>query len=494
MKATRLAIYALLLLVLTVGFASALPVYAQVEPFELTDPATGARPFEGQELRIINTEVVPTLVYEHLVLDAAYVEASGVNLIYENYDQGALLPVLQTMCAAGGDDYDLMFVEDGWSGTLEALGCLEPLTPYYLAAPGDSHPEDFTLRAFGTVAMHNETWYGMPTLIAVGMFAYRTDLFNDPDEQAAFQEQYGRELTVPETWEELVEVGEFFTRPDEDLYGFNYRYGAPNNILFDYMIHFGFSRGVNFFDADFNPLFATDAAFDAAAFFTGQDFLNLQPPGRESFQFGEVLQNYSQGVVAMYGTESWAIPLLLDPEASVVADVTAFAPIPGWLNPETGEIQRALLSAGPAYMINANISDERKRLAWDYLQLAHGREFAGPLAEQYGVAHRVPVFNDPELAEQYPFFPSLLVAMSGGIGRPSEPWWPEAENAIGQALQALLTGAPVEETLTAANEEIVRIVDDAGYYDSGAHYVQVEEREQFVCRLFEEINVEHSEC
>jgi multiple sugar transport system substrate-binding protein len=494
MKATRLAIYALLLLVLTVGFVSALPVYAQVEPFELTDPTTGAKPFEGQELRIINTEVVPTLVYEHQVLDAAYVEASGVNLIYENYDQGALLPVLQTMCAAGGDDYDLMFVEDGWSGTLEALGCLEPLTPYYQAAPGDSHPEDFTARAFGTVAMHNQTWYGMPTLIAVGMFAYRTDLFSDPDEQAAFQEQYGRELTVPETWEELAEVGAFFTRPDDDLYGFNYRYGTPNNILFDYMIHFGFSRGVNFFDADFNPQFATDAAFDAAAFFTGPDTLALQPPGRESFQFGEVLQNYSQGKVAMYGTESWAIPLLLDPEASVVADSTAFAPIPGWLNPDTGEVQRALLSAGPAYMINANISPERKRLAWDYLQLAHGRAFAWPLAEQTGVAHRVPVMSDAALSEQYPFFPALLVAMSGGIGRPSEPWWPEAENALGRGLQAALAGTPVEEALTAANDEVIQIVTDAGYYDSGAHYVQVEEREQFVCDLFAELELEHPEC
>jgi len=494
LKFTRLAVYALLLLVLTMGFVSALPVYAQVEPFELTDPATGARPFEGQELRIINTEVVPILAYEHQVFDAAYTEASGVNLVYENYDQGSLLPVLQTMCAAGGDDYDIMFVEDGWAGALEALGCLEPLTPYYLAAPGDAHPEDYTLRAFGTVAMHNETWYGMPTLIAVGMFAYRTDLFSDPDEQAAFQAQYGRELKVPESWEELMEVGQFFTRPDQDLYGFNYRYGTPNNILFDYMIHFGFSRGVNFFDADFHPLFATEEAFDAARFFTGQDFLNLQPPGRESFQFGEVLQNFSQGKVAMYGTESWAIPLLLDPEASTVADVTGFAPIPGWRNPDTGEIQRALLSAGPAYMINANISPERKRLAWDYLQLAHGQQFARPMAEQYGAAQRVSLLSDPVLAEQYPFFPALLVAMSGGIGRPSEPWWPEAENAIGRGLQAAVAGTPVEEALTTANDEVTQIVTDAGYYDSGAHYVQVEEREQFVCQLFAQINVEHPEC
>ncbi len=475
---------------------SVINVLAQdaIEPFAITDPATGAKPFEGQELRILNTEVVPILSYEHEFLDPAYEEASGVTLVYENYDQGALLPVLQTMCAANGDDYDIMFVEDGWAGALEALGCLEPLTPYFLAAPGDAHPEDFPLRAFGTVAMHKETWYGMPTLVAVGMFAYRTDLFSDPEEQAAFKEQYGRDLTVPETWEELAEVGAFFTRPDEGLYGFNYRYGTPNNILFDYMIHFGFSRGVNFFDADFNPLFATPAAFEAAAFFTGQDVLNLQPPGRESFQFGEVLQNFSQGAVAMYGTESWAIPLLLDPEASKYATSTGFAPIPGWRNPETGEIQRALLSAGPAYMVNANISPERKRLAWDYLQLAHGKEFARLLVEGAGAGHRTSVLSDPEYAEKYPYFPGLLIAESGGIGRPSEPWWPEAENALGQGLQAAVAGTPVEEALTAANEEVIQIVTDAGYYDSGEKYVTVEDREQFVCQLFAEINIEHPEC
>lgn len=497
MKNRRFLTCLLLITVLALSMSlSIVTVMAQtmVEPFEVTDPNTGARPFEGQELRILNTEVVPIIAYEHEVLDPAYEEASGVTLVYENYDQGALLPVLQTMCAAGGDDYDIMFVEDGWTGTLEALDCLEPLTPYYEAAPGDSHPEDFTLRAFGTVAMHNETWYGIPTLVAVGMFAYRTDLFSDPDEQAAFKEQYGRDLTVPQDWQELMEVGQFFTRPDEQLYGFNYRYGTPNNILFDYMIHFGFSRGVNFFDADFNPLFATDAAFDAAATFTGQDFLSLQPPGRESFQFGEVLQNFSQGKVAMYGTESWAIPLLLDPAASTVAANTAFTTIPGWRDPETGELHLSLLSAGPAYMVNKNISPERKRLAWDYLQLAHGKTFAYLLADKYGAGHRISALTDPDLVAKWPHMTFLVEAMTGGIGRPSEPWWPEAENALGQALQAAVAGTPVEEALTNANNEVIQIVTDAGYYADGKHYVTVEEREQFVCQLFAEINVEHPEC
>ena len=51
------------------------------------------------------------------------------------------------------------------------MGCLQELDSLYLAAPGDSHPDDFTTRAFGTVAMNKEKWVGIPTLVAVGMFA-----------------------------------------------------------------------------------------------------------------------------------------------------------------------------------------------------------------------------------------------------------------------------------------------------------------------------------
>ena len=107
-------------------------------------------------MRILNTEVVPILAYQHQIVDPLYEEASGVTLIYENAAHSDVLPRIQTTCAAGGDDFDIMFVEDGWAGALAALGCLEELDRFYLAAPGDSHPEDFTTRAFGTVAMAKE--------------------------------------------------------------------------------------------------------------------------------------------------------------------------------------------------------------------------------------------------------------------------------------------------------------------------------------------------
>ena len=43
--------------------------------------------------------------------------------------------------------------------------------------------------------------------------------FDDPSEKAAFKKKYKRELGVPETWEDLKTVAEFFTRSDKKRYG-----------------------------------------------------------------------------------------------------------------------------------------------------------------------------------------------------------------------------------------------------------------------------------
>ena len=50
-------------------------------------------------------------------------------------------------------------------------------------------------------------------------YFYRGDLMDDPKEQAAFEDKYGRPLRFPITWDEQAEVAEFFTRPDQRLYG-----------------------------------------------------------------------------------------------------------------------------------------------------------------------------------------------------------------------------------------------------------------------------------
>jgi len=51
------------------------------------------------------------------------------------------------------------------------------------------------------------------------IWVYRRDLFEDPNEMAAFKDQYGWDLQPPETWEQLDQISEFFHRPDQGLFG-----------------------------------------------------------------------------------------------------------------------------------------------------------------------------------------------------------------------------------------------------------------------------------
>lgn len=48
---------------------------------------------------------------------------------------------------------------------------------------------------------------------------YRLDLFEDEQNQKDFKAQYGWDLQWPETWEQLDQLAEFFTRPDQNLLG-----------------------------------------------------------------------------------------------------------------------------------------------------------------------------------------------------------------------------------------------------------------------------------
>jgi len=44
------------------------------------------------------------------------------------------------------------------------------------------------------------------------ILGYRKDLFEHPEEKSAFKERYGYELAPPETWEQYLDIAEFFTR------------------------------------------------------------------------------------------------------------------------------------------------------------------------------------------------------------------------------------------------------------------------------------------
>ena len=96
---------------------------------------------------------------------------------------------------------------------------------------------------------------GIPIHANTMFLAYRKDLFEDPKNQKRFEEQYGRELQPPKTFQELDEVATFFNDPPR-LYGITAE--QHKWILFSTLITLFYDAGFELLDKDLRPTMKYD--------------------------------------------------------------------------------------------------------------------------------------------------------------------------------------------------------------------------------------------
>jgi multiple sugar transport system substrate-binding protein len=95
-------------------------------------------------------------------------------------------------------------------------------------------------------------------------YFYRTDLWEDTKERRAFKSRYGWELQVPDTWDQLRNIAEFFHRPDQGLLGnvglrnqyWGFAFWYPRYLSMDFPNQF-------YFDENGDPLIDSDAGIKA---------------------------------------------------------------------------------------------------------------------------------------------------------------------------------------------------------------------------------------
>lgn len=143
------------------------------------------------------------------------------------------------------------------------------------------------------------TLVGVPQYYNFPMLFYRKDLIEDPSEQAAFQERYGRDLAVPTTYDEMYDVAEFFTRPP-DLYGF-FIGGVDWSIFLDHT-YFVYGYGGNYGDLDSGEL-TLNSPEQKQAMEELVALTQFNPPGWEVLNFFDGDQLVQDGKVAMY--QNW---------------------------------------------------------------------------------------------------------------------------------------------------------------------------------------------
>lgn len=141
--------------------------------------------------------------------------------------------------------------------------------------------------------------FGVPQYFNFPMLFYRKDLLEDPKEQAAFKAKYGRDLTVPKTYDELQQVAEFFHRPPE-MYGF-FMGGVDWSIFLDHT-YYVYGMGGNYGDLEANTL-TLNSPEQKQALTVLTDMTKYNPPGWETQSFFDGDELMQQGNVFMY--QNW---------------------------------------------------------------------------------------------------------------------------------------------------------------------------------------------
>lgn len=301
-----------------------------------------------------------------------YERQTGVRIVGEILPPDQLRDRMSIEAIGGTGRWDMGYHSPGWFGSFRDH--VIDLTPYI-----DEY--DFDLDAYPELIrrshMESSSRPGdiiaLPTTPAAPMLIAREDFFTHPDEQAAFEEQYGRALEVPDTWQELYEVAEFFTREagetvagetlDHDLYGWTDALGAGSGVARSFIVML-YSTGLEGWNENFEPDLDHPILVEAAELFV--DLANdVAPPAARNWDFLEGLSYFRDGRLAM--ATMWPQGLGTVEDANgVAAGKVLYQPLPAFEGNLKGYEQGVpFLGGGGVFILDTpNAEEAFKFLKW----------------------------------------------------------------------------------------------------------------------------------
>jgi len=327
--------------------------------------------------------------------------------------------------------------------------------------------EDFIPTAKYVYGYWQDKRIGYPFYGATMFFFYRKDLFEDKALQAKFQAEYGKELRVPQSWEEAKDIAKFFTKkfnPDSPTeYGIALMFPRTHTLFYMYLNFFGPYRrsqeGLtkfgevdldwgDYFTADHKPAFNSEEGVKAL-----QDMIDLMQyaPDPLGSDYGETLEAFAKGKVAM--VPQWTACLASwkeSPELQPFAEKVGVAVMPGGV-PVSG-----------GWGIGINEASDNKKEAFQFIQYATSKEGDKIQWLKYRIGPtRKSVVSDPEVIADSPWLKEAYIpSLEGASHRPRIPEEPRLEDILVGTLSEILLGQqPASiDTLNLVAEDWVKIL------------------------------------
>lgn len=412
------------------------------------------------ELTILWAEWDPANYLQQIGNDYEAETGIKVNVIQEPW--GSFYDRMAAEWAARGTSYDMVVGDSQWLGQAVEQGHYLELTDFFVENGIQDTVTPATLRFYGEYPADSGRFWAYPTEGDAVGWAYRKDLFEDEQNKADFEAQYGYPLAVPETWAELRDIAEFFTRPDEGLYGV----GVYTQIDYDGLTmgyqNVMFSWGVDWTGPDGEVLGVvnSDKAVEALEFY--RDLYQFAPPGTGNAFFAEMNDVFISGQAAMIMNYFAFFPALNNPGVNPYAEVTGF-----FAGPAGPDGDRYVALGGQGLSVISYIPSERQEAAKDFIKWFAQEDVQARWAAIGGYTCNINVLESETFLNNTPYNPAFADSMTFVKDFFNTPEFGQLLEPVQRNLHGFVVGGQgtAREALDKAANEMHEILVEAGVLD-----------------------------
>lgn len=369
----------------------------------------------------------------------AFKEQTGVEIIVDAVPYAGIYDKVMAEISSGTARHDLICIDALWLSAMKpGLASLNDVVTDEVK--NDSMPG---LLEGATI---DGDLLGYPLWTNTQLLIYRTDMFEDADNMAAFEAEYGYPLAPPTTWEQFADVAKFFTK--DDMYGTAlHGYGPCAPTMF---LNFASQAGARplVLNDDMSAANINDQAYvDALTYMQKMQQDGVIPPDTMAIGAEVCNQLFVNGKIAMQ--LNWAHQYASDYER--LGDKVGVAPNiagPAGVGAISGPWYMSLMKDSP----NQDAAIEYMNYMFD-----NNSEF---LSAGLKVSARISDFEEYSVQPEYAHLNAMIETLKGPMSqnRPNTAKWKQLEEVLIEMIQNVFGGNDPQQEADNAKAKIDSIM------------------------------------
>ena len=391
------------------------------------------------EINVLVWDDTLTVAVESQLAD--FEAATGIKVNFERIATRSIVEKTAVSVTADSSQYDLVAIDEPY------VPMFAKLMSTYEEWPAGKIFKKIGLDEVMPKAFEAGIWdgknKGLPINGNIYVWMTRKDLIEEPANQKEFKAKYGYDLAVPQTFEQLIQMGEFF-KAKGGVFGFGPFTRKSEGVTCEALSYFQAFGTTVLERKEGKYVVVLDKAKAVEAMNLYKKLMTFGPQGSGDWHHAERTAAFSQGqVFSMFQWPSIA-PSNENAQESKVAGKILYSA------PPAGPAGRAPVRG--CWIIAIPNASKNKAAAAEFAYWWGSNKSGKKLVEAGMTPVRVDLLTDPELKKTRPWYDGIFESMKYAVSRPRFENYPEVSDIIQINWMAAITGTATPE---AAAEKII---------------------------------------